>query len=153
MGWISSDVTNGIVSGVAAGIVLTVFFAAIDHIRTHAKRTDQIRYLSTLISDYRGKILDVREDIPHPTDGDPITVHQQRKLLHNQLLRQLDSALSGRTSELTYDEVESVRSVFWSAYNRLLGDKLWPEERYLETFKRAESIKWLGLSAYASKGR
>ena len=145
MGWISNEITSGIVSGVAAGVVLAVFFGVIDRIRTHTKRADQIRYLSALIADYRRKILDVRQDIPHPAGGDAITVHQQRKLLHDDLLRRLDSALSGRTSELTYDEVESVRSVFWGVYNRLLGVRLWPEELYVETFKRAASIKWLGL--------
>ena len=150
MDWFPGDVTNGIVSGVSAGVVLAAFFGAIDYLRSRTKRRGQIRYLSTLIADYREKILKERQDISHPEGGDPITVDQQRKTLHNELLRQLDSALSGRVSELTYDEVESVRSVFWSAHHRLLGDRLWPEELYTTTFESAESIKWLGLTPYAS---
>ena len=151
MSCFSDDMVSGIVSGVSAGIVLAVFFGTIDRIRAYTKKRDQIRYLSNLIANSRGKILEVHEDVPHPTDGNPITVDQVRKVLYNDFLRQLDSALSGRTSELTYDEVESIRSVFWDAYNRLLGDKLWPEDLYLRTFKKTESIKWLRLSPYDSK--
>ena len=151
MSWFEDDMISGIVSGVSAGIVLAVFFGTIDRFRAHTKKRDQIRYVSNLIADFRGKILEVHEDVPHPMGGDSITMHQLRKVLYDDLLKQLDSALSGRTSELTYNQVESVRSVFWGAYHKLLSDKLWPEELYVRTFKEAESIKWLRLSPYDSK--
>lgn len=151
MSCFSDDIVSGIVSGVSAGIVLAAFLGGVDRFRAYTKKRNQIRYLSNLIANFRGKILGVHEDIPHPTDGNPITVDQVRKVLYNDFLRQLDSALSGRTSELTYDEIQSLRSVFWGAYNRLLGDKLWSKELYVRTFKETESISWLGLSPYESK--
>ena len=50
-------------------------------------------------------------DIPHPEGGDPISVAQQQDLFHSALLRQLEAALTGRTSgvDLRRDRVCAVR--------------------------------------------
>lgn len=109
-------------------------------------REDQIRYISSLIVDYRDRVTDIVLDVPHPEGGAPISKHQIRKVVYNRFLERLESALARRSSELTYDEEESVRIVFWGPYHRLLGNQLWPTKLYIDTFNRAESIEWLNVS-------
>ena len=147
MDWFTGNVADGIVSGVSTGIVLAAFFGVVDCIRSRRRRADQIRYLDNLIADHQDEILGVHADIPHPEPaGDPITVAQQQHLYYGALLRQLEAALSGRASQLTYDEIGSVRSIFWGVYGRLLPDRPWPEEWYVMMLQSAESIQWLGLT-------
>ena len=138
------DIAKSIVSGVVVGLVLAGFFWLKDRHKAYKERSEQITYISELLMDYRKKILNAT-DVPHPKGKETISVHQVRKIFYNKLKGRLDSAISGRASRLTYDEIESVRRIFFEGYNEVLSDRLFPEEIYVKIFDSAKSLEWLNV--------
>ena len=68
-----------------------------------------------------------------------------RKAFFDDLQRQLESALVGRSSRLTYDEIQQVNITFIGLH-KLNPDFVPNEGWYIEKFHKAESIKWLKLT-------
>lgn len=137
------DVGTGFVSGTASGLVLALFFGVSRWLRVRSERRDQTNQISTLIIEYRTTIFDIETDesIRDPrayTSEDAV-----RRVYYNELQRHLDAVLLGRSSRLTFDEIQEVRRIFFA----LLPESDWVpnHEYYVNTFKRAESLKWLNV--------
>ena len=138
------NVTPGVFSGVASGLVLALFFGGGNFIHKYRERKDQVQYLSDLIVQFRTRILDTKEDLFVAEINQTLTRENVRKTYYDDLRRQLESALAGRCSRLTYDEIQQVNATF--VWLHKLYPKFVPTEKwYIDTFQKAESINWLRL--------
>ena len=132
---------EGVVIGVSAGIILSLFFWARDFVKRRIERRDQIRYLASLIANFRELIYSA-ETIHISAISQTLTRDQIRKAHYDDMRRQLDSVLQGRSSCLSFDEINEVKLVFFTdLYPTVrLNDKA-----YEGIFGKLESIKWLKL--------
>ena len=142
------DVVEGIVSGVAAGVVLAVFFWVIDQVKRHSERREQIQYLVTLIASHRERIYK-----PHYMPGDPVMTDIGkdviRKVQFESMKKEINVSLDGRCSRLSFDEINKLRRIVndWSA----ITDKWdstepnWTDKFCGNLFGEFEAIEWLDL--------
>ena len=142
------DVTNigaGIITGVTSGVILALFFWAKAYVENYLARKDQIKFLSRLIEKFESLIFGVNDDIHVPHLQQTFPKDQARKAYFDDLKRQLDSALAGRSSRLTFDEIEELRVIFIGLHD-LFPDFRPNKKWYSDTFQNARSVKWLKLT-------
>lgn len=156
------SVIEGLVSGVAAGLVLAAFFWAIDICRKASERKKQVRHLSSIISDHRKKMYKptLPIDLLKELASDPFVMKVVselaantdvlRKGLFRSMKLQLIAALDGRCSRLTFDEIHQLRTLL-ETIDELLDmmppsrERLWTDEFCGKLFDGIEGIKWLNL--------
>ena len=137
-------VTIGVVVLVLTAAVLFAVNRGYDGFRNDTERKDQIRYFAHLIEEARYDIYNT--DAQKYSDGTPTSLQMARTFRYEQLQRDVRSALDGRASQLTYDEVHALESVFMSGYPVWRG---LDEPQIDWIFAYFESLEWLGLNPMA----
>ena len=138
-------IASGVASGFIVGLILAVFFWLTSHFQKRRERRDQIQFLSTVIDDFSEQILNNKIRSPDGFHALPENSRDSyKKELFLEMYRQIDSALQGRASQLTYDEIQDVRRVF----RIYVGDPdFWLNApAYERIFESVGAIKWLRLS-------
>ena len=138
------SVIGGIISGTIAGLLVALFFGVSNLVTSRIERRDQIHFLSATIERFRDQIFSA-EDIQATVDNQRVhyTRDNVRKAYFDDMRRNVESILEGRTSRLSYDEVQAVRDAF---FTDLYPDVHLNEEGYDKLFSSLESIRWLRLS-------
>lgn len=134
----------GVVSGTITGVILGIFFWVTGNIRLSVERRDQIRFLSSTIEGFRDQILSA-EDI-QATLGDQQVRYAKddiRKAYFDDMRRNVESILQERASRISYDEIQDVRSVF---FTDLYPGVILNDSGYNSIFTKLEELKWLNLS-------
>ena len=138
----------GTVTGVSSGLILALFFGARTYFANRSTRREQIRHLTRLIESSEARIFGVTESVDIPQLNRELSQEEIRKGYFDDLVRQLDAALLGRCSNLTFDEIEEVKSIFIRLHK--LYPKFVPNEGwYSDTFQKARTAKWLKLAPVA----
>ena len=144
---LGSTIVSGAVGGAIAGLVVTLILAAYSHVDAKLQRREQISHIREMIATERANIYDIPRFEPLP-DGTTPDLNSVRYAMFEYLHRELELALDGRSSEITFDEKRQIRRVF-VVYN-LLRDK-GPDKPpdglnfYSGIFSRLEEIEWLKL--------
>ncbi len=142
------NVIGGIVSGVAAGIVLSGFFWLIGEQRRRSERKEQIQYMASLIATYRERLYKPDWGVGPPIENE-IGKNIFRKTMFEQMKDQINTALDGRCSRLSFDEINQLRRMInnlssitdnWSA-----SELNWTDAFCGKLFAWAESFEWLDL--------
>lgn len=158
----SSKWTEGVVIGVSSGLILSVVISAIGAVSGAIERRDQIRYLANLLTDYRDIILYDRDETvssavkvitPRYDSEAQAQVVVRWSLYDNNMRSRLESALQGRASRLSYDEIREVRNAALNhgdVVRRTAPDSgvqnFISEAGYRQLFRRLECIDWLGMT-------
>ena len=106
----------------------------------HQERRDQVKYFAEIIEVYRGSIFNA--EAKRMPDGTIIHEEAVRTYEYEAMQRHVRSALDGRASQLTFDEVWQMERVFEIGY---------PDPRWLsysqidQVFAFLESLDWLEL--------
>ena len=133
---------TGIVEGVGSGLALAAILGAVSYFFRCWQRRRQVKHISKLIIEFRTRIFSVRAAQYYPGPDKKFSVDEIRGAYFADLRRQLDAALLGNASRLTFDEREAVRTIFLGLHN--LYPQFLPNEGwYVSTFEKAESPKWL----------
>ena len=139
---------TGAASGVASGLILAIFLGIWRKCQERRERQDQIEYIAELIHDGRRGVLfsDAHLGLLNAMLGEEksVTEDQLSNLKYEQFKLDLSSALSGRCTRLTYDEIAQVRKIFLRDYELFPGHTF-PREKLRNCFRKAESIQWLDL--------
>ena len=144
-----SDAEIGFVVGVLATIASTSIIGLVVWIwkrnRGNREKKNQLESIRKLIIKFRRMIFDVKSDLHIPQLKTTKSVDELRSAYYGHFRRQLTSALDGRTSQLTFDEIEEIRTIFLGLHE--LHPNFVPNEKwYVNTFNQAVSIKWLRLT-------
>ena len=142
---ISAGIITGVFSGVASGLILALFFWAKVYVDNYLARGDQIKFLSGLIEKFESRIFSINDDIHVSHLQQTLPKDKVRRTYFKDLKRQLESALDGRSSRLTFDEIEELRVIFIELHD-LYPDLSPNEQWYSDTFQKARSVKWLKLT-------
>ena len=142
------EVLDGVVSGVTTGLVLAVFFWAIDRIKQRAERKEQIRFLGKLISTYRERIYE-----PQYSAGDPVKSDTGkdiwRKVQFEDMKKEINLTLDGRCSRLSFDEINELRQMVnsWSEITDRgsSAELVWTDTFCGNVFGEIGAIQWLNL--------
>ena len=135
----------GTVAGVIAGTILAVSSWILQEAQDRSERQDQIQTLAAFISDYENQILSINERMRFQ-QGDEVveaTRDELRRAKYDYMKIRIDSLLDGRTSQLSYDEKQSVRRAF--ALSDLYPQAILSDGNYREMFAQLEDLEWLGL--------
>ena len=142
-------IIEGIVAGVAAGIVLSVFFWVIDEHRRRSERKEQMHYLARLIATHRERFYKPAWVIDGPPIETDIGKDVARKAYFEQMKEEINLALDGRSSRLSFDEVYELRRILndWSwITDQWSGTELnWTDVFCGNIFGELQAIKWLDL--------
>ncbi len=139
------SIFTGSVAGIAAGLVLARYFKTANEKRETLERETQKDYITNLVVKYRTSIicLKLSKEIPAPQNRE--SKDSIRQEFYHYFRRELESALSGRSNRLTFDEVEEMKKLFRiGTYEWNTNEALY-EYEYIEMFQKAESIKWLNV--------
>ena len=138
---------EGVVVGVSAGIITSLIMGLFSWLKYWKEKRNQRIHLVKTISHFRSEVYDAvalepSNDIPRPP-----TKRDVQKAHYSEFRRQMESILQGRSSRLSFDEIQSVRDVFFTDRFPLeiqasmhLGDEL-----YNKIFDDLQSLKWLKL--------
>ena len=142
------DIIGGIVSGVASGVVLAIFFWSIGIFRQRSERKEQIQYLACLITTHRERMYKPAYLPNDPVESD-IGKDIFRKTQFERMKNEVGTALDGRCSRLSFDEINHLRRILdnWSAItDEWKATKLnWTDVFCGKLFGELDAIKWLGL--------
>ena len=145
MGDVGNSIISGGAGGAIAGLVVTLILAAYSHVDAKLQRREQISHIREMIATERANIFDVRGFEPLP-DGTSPDLNSVRYVMFEYLRRELELALDGRSSEITFDEKRQIRRVF--VVHDLLREKA-PNKTpdglnfYSGIFSSLEEIEWL----------
>lgn len=137
---ICSGIVIGVSVGLTTAIILSLGSWLIEWYDDHQERRDQVRYFAEIIEVYRDSIFNAEaKRMPDDT-----IIHEEavRTYEYEAMQRHVRSALDGRASQLTFDEVWQLERVFEIGY---------PDPRWLsysqidQVFAFLESLDWLGL--------
>ena len=140
-----STVTQGVIVGVASGLILTMFFWLRDQRRERREKRVQVKYLSNLIAKFRNRIFETTETLTFKERGNGASADYVRKLHFDNFAAELKSILSERSSRLTFEEAQEVKDIFLELHTEdtvFIPDKHW----YREKFEKAASISWLRVT-------
>ena len=145
----SPAIWEGIVIGVSAGFVSGLLLSAVIWLKDMwvrwVERREQIRYLAALIENYLKLIYDA-DDISGEgrTAGEIFPKSQVQKLHLDALWRELEIVFTGRSSRLSFDEIQKVKAVF----SPLPLFPAWTpdDQQYERMLDGLRAIKWLKLS-------
>ena len=148
MGDVGNSIISGAAGGAIAGLVVTLILAAYSFGEAKLRRNEQIRHLQEMIANDRAHIYDIPEQTDAPLDPNRPSPDAFRYILFDGMRRELELALDGRSSEITFDEIRQIRKAF--ILHDLLRDKApgkHPEGLafYNDIFKELEEIGWLEL--------
>ena len=132
-------VLTGAAGGVAAGLVLTVAVRLWDGFWRRRERARQIGCFRELLVRYRTRIYDWRDP-----DADVRRLVHPRGGHYSELCDELQRALRGRSSRLSFDEIEQLEEALlrpFAAVQGYIPSVSW----YVQTFEAAEAIHWLEL--------
>lgn len=147
IGW--ETAVEGLVVGVASGLVLSGFFCLMDKRKSLAERRDQIRYLARLIASERENMLNLDNALGGESKADDEGASITRRASYEAMRQRVEAALGGGSSRLSFDEINQVRSALRDhtylskdlARRFLVGGKA-----YNIMFRELESIDWLKLT-------
>ena len=113
------------------------------------RRKNQIKHIGTMIANDRDRILNVSDDtIDAAADHQMPSLDAVRYTLFKGMRRELELALDGRSSEVTFDEIRQIRRVFVrddlfksTGPDRIPNNLLY----YDNIFGDLENLKWLKL--------
>ena len=140
-----TNIGGGVVTGVTSGLILALFFWAKAYVDNYVARKDQIKFLSRLIEKFESLIFGINDEIHVQHFQQTFPRDQARQAYFDDLRRQLESALAGRSSRLTFDEIEELRVIFIGLHDVFPNFRP-NEEWYSNTFQKARSVKWLKLT-------
>lgn len=144
------SIVEGIVSGVATGIVLAIVFGVRQQVLIYRERKDQIQHLAILISTYRERMYRITYPVPgiEPPSTD-VGKDIFRKVTFEQMKKEINAALDGRCSRLSFDEIYELRRSIndWSSItDNWKEPKLqWTDVFCGNIFGALAAIKWLKL--------
>ena len=145
------EVINSIISGASggaiAGLVVTLILASYRQVDAKLRRREQISHIRTIIAVERANIYAILEFDSLP-GGIEIDSNSARYAHFEYLRRELELALDGRSSEITFNEIRQIRRVFirHDLIRNAVPDRL-PEGLtfYNGIFQSLEEIEWLKL--------
>lgn len=147
VGW--ETAVEGVVVGVASGSILGGYFWLLDKRKRYVERHEQIRFLARLITTKRELMFRADNAFGKPESG-IIATAAIHKAIYAGMKREVEAALDGRSSRLSFDETNEIRNALTEHAN--LPQEL--EERnfivggkaYNNMFRELESIDWLNLT-------
>ena len=110
------EVGNSIISGAAggaiAGIVVSIILAAYRLIVAKCQRRDQINHIREMITNDRERVYGFLDEENAPSDPNRPSFDEFRYAELVGMRRELELALDGRSSGITFDEIRQIRRVF-----------------------------------------
>ena len=148
MGDLGHSIVSGVAAGFIAGLMVAIVLAANRWIDENQLRNEQIRHVRELIASERANMYSVSEQFDPLPDGSHLDLNMVRYAHFDFLRKELDLALDGRSSEITFDEIRQIRRVFirHDLIRSAAPDRL-PEGLtfYNGIFQSLEEIEWLKL--------
>ena len=153
----TDEVGNGIISGIAigaiAGLVVSIILGAYRLIAAKCRRKDQIKHIREMITNDREQVYRIFDEESAPADPHRPSSDAFRSALFDGMRRELELALDGRSSEITFDEIRQIRRIFVvdDLVRRKAPDN-YPKglTHYDHIFGELEKIEWLKLSKRGS---
>lgn len=145
-----TNLATGAIIGAVGAVVAAIILGAFEVLRRGMRRREQIAFVRGLIVAQFTKIRDQKQPSP-PPDGSPgPTIHRLYWEHYQNLLRDLEVALSYRMTMLDYGKTHDLRSVVarQRSFNQALFDpprSLLPAEIYRNHYGEFQEIMWLGL--------
>ena len=136
-------IVEGIVSGLATGVILGLFFGGRDTLNRYLERRHRISYLASLVKGTREYIYQSTDSRSVPADKTAL-LFKARTEIYRELRRSVETVLEGRSSVISFSEVNEIRSVF-GVWDRT-PDYMLNDANCDAVFEGLESIKWLKLS-------
>ena len=143
---VGSGIISGATGGAIAGLVVSVILGAYRLIAAKCRRKDQVKHIREMITNDREQLYGVFDEETASVDRPSPDVF--RHALFGGMRRELESALDGRSSEITFDEIRQIRRTF--VVDDLLRRKT-PDSHpkglrhYDGIFGELEKIAWLEL--------
>lgn len=136
-------IVEGIVSGVASGVILALFFGWRDTLNRYLERRHRIRYLTNLIEVTRREIYESTDssDEHKEENASPL---ESRTEIYKELRRNIETVLHGQSLVISFGEINEIRSVF-GVWDRTPGF-VFRDEYCDVVFEQLESVEWLNLS-------
>ena len=131
----------GIVIGVSSGVVLGALTWVGQILSACVRKREQIAYVRSIVVSFRDRIL-TSEDLHMPQSDTILRRDDVRQAYYKDMRGQLESALRDRCSSLSYDEIQQIRSAF---FTDALPTVVLNEKGYKALFGALESIKWLRI--------
>ena len=138
---------------VTEGVAISLMLAGLAWIwrKCHERREHrgQIEYIATFLERERQALIITIDRVripgtPLPEDPGDSRIREKLRWSRHKLFRMdLHSVLFQRCTQLTYDETAQVRDLFLRHYE-MFPDSA-NKEDLVRSFRKAESIKWLGL--------
>ena len=144
---ITDNVFVGTTIGVASGVILALFSWMRERMSSVFERRDQIRYIREVLVNSRDKILGAT-DISGSSIGAPVSRLAEsdlQKAYFEDMNRQLEAALDGRATRLTFDEINAVRTLTVRGLTYLFPSVALNDKGYRPIFKQLEDLEWLKL--------
>lgn len=138
-------IIEGILIGVASGLVLSVVYWINTEARQRLQKTDQVQHITKIIETKRKVIL---SSDPHEIPGATIMYSDLRRRRFERMLRGLETVLRERSSSLSADEINAASKIL-SEDSLVVDENLLTEEIYNYFFFELEAIKWSGLPSRA----
>ena len=146
---VPATILTGVVSGVASGLVLTIVLWGWRKCHGRRERRDQIKYVAELIHDARQRVLCPATHLGLLNtllgEENSVTEDQLSNIHYERFRFDLSSALSGRCTRLTYDEVAKISEIFLRDRELVPPNHAFSRKSLRSLFRKAESIKELGL--------
>ena len=136
------NIIEGCIIGISSGIVVSLFVWLMRFIDNFRARRKQIKRINDIIVEFRKRIYSINK--PFSFQGTPYSVDEQRKASFDDMTRQLYSAIDSGSPNLSYDEIQEIRTPF-VPYTDLYPDVRPNIGAFKEMFKTLEKIQWLKL--------
>ena len=143
---------QALVQGTATGIVIAIILGIYGVIRKSVRRREQVSYIRNLVSGGISRIRSVKDEpeiISIPKANIEISVHAIRATYYQEMRGDVESALTHRSTELTYDRKKQIRKGFFIidfALEKGKEKEKVPDMNIYECgFKELEGIEWLKL--------
>lgn len=148
MDGVGSGIISGATAGAIAGLVVSIILGVYRLIAAKCRRKDQVRHIREMITNDREQLYGVFDEETASVDPNRPSPDVFRHALLGGMRRELEPALDGRSSEITFDEVRQIRRTF--VVDDLLRSKTpdsYPEglRHYDGIFGELEKIAWLEL--------
>ena len=145
---VGNGIIAGAVAGTIAGIMVSMLLTARRVIVARCRRRDQTNYIREMITTGREQVYGVPDEDNDPSDPSKPNADDFRYIYFDSMRRELDLALDGRATEITFDEIRQVKRMF--VLDDLFKSKV-PDRRpiglrhYDNIFGGLEKIEWLKL--------
>ena len=145
---VGNEIIFGATGGAIAGLVVSIALGAYRLIVTRIRRRDQIRHIREMIVNDREHIYGEFEEGSMPPDPHRPSPNLFRWAIFGGMRRELELALDGRSSEITFDEIRQVRRIF--IRDDLIRERA-PDKspdglrHYDQIFGELEEVEWLKL--------